>query len=294
VKLLKIKKFNNVIPFFIAEFCWVVEEYSIPFLNLTKMRAFSRGKLSKVINIFIMGLFPVFVTFRFYIGYNRMKDGVLTTKQTKYGHSLAFAVMAVADITCTFSILYFVKKHNSQEAMKATNNITNYIKRSSYIILICVDIVGVLLAVTNSITEKFPQIPGSIVNPLHCIKCSFILILASDALLFKYGVNTSSNHESSGNYYNYSSNKKSRNYLENTSNISYKSKSQNMSSITPYNYPSLDFNKTNESNNPYQGKSIVKNYTNIKPTTSFDTSPNSDNTYTSPNFGFLYQKDYMK
>ncbi|OUM62243.1 hypothetical protein PIROE2DRAFT_69522 [Piromyces sp. E2] len=80
-------KYKTVIPFFITEFCWVVEEYTIPFLNLTKMKVFSKGKLAKLIDYVILGLFPVFVACRFYIGYNRMTHGVLATKETKYGHN---------------------------------------------------------------------------------------------------------------------------------------------------------------------------------------------------------------
>jgi len=292
----KNRDFQNVYTFFIAEFCWVINEYAIPFLNLTKMKAFSKGKTAKFVNFVIIGLFPVFVAFRFYIGYNRMKYGLLTTSHTKYGHSFAFAVMAVADIICTIAILYFVRKHNSQEAVKTTN-ITNYVKRSSYVILLCVDIIGVLLAITNSLTEKFHSIPGSLVNPFHCIKCSFILILASDALLFKYSVNTSSVHGSSGNYYNRYT-KSRNNYIDSNSNnnMSLKNKSQsntltNITNITPYNYPTLDFNK-NEPSIPYQSKSIVKNYTNIKiPPSFYENSPDSDLTYSSPSFGFLYQKE---
>ncbi|OUM63971.1 hypothetical protein PIROE2DRAFT_9432 [Piromyces sp. E2] len=122
-----------------------------------------------------------------------MKYGVLTTKETKYGHAAAFSVMAFSDILCTIAILYFVRRNNSQEEM------THYIKRSSYIILICVDGVGILLAIMNGITEYFDSIPGSYVNPLHCIKCSFTLILSVDALLFKYSHTINTIHDPESN-----------------------------------------------------------------------------------------------
>jgi len=278
-------KYQMVIPFFLAEFCWVLEEYAIPFLNLTKMNAFSKGKLSKAVNYLIIGLFPVFVCCRFYIGYQRMRTGLLTTKETKYGHSVAFSVMAVADLICTFAILYFVKKHNDEEAIKSSN-ITNYVKRSSYIILVCVDVVGVLLAVTNFFTEYLNLHP-SIVNPLHCIKCSFILILASDALLFKYSVNTSSINESSDNY-RYNDNNYSSSYYKNSSlnksRNNYSTDYNYKKNITsPTSYATMEYNSPDVTS--YKSKNIVKNYTNIKPVSQiYDTPP-------AQSFGFLYQQN---
>ena len=289
----------KVITFFLAEFCWIVEEFSVPFLNLTKMKAFSKGKANKVVNYAIFGLFILFVTFRFGIGYYRMSSGLLSTNMTKFYHSLAFAVMALADMICTFGILYFVKKNNSQEHIKSSN-INHYIKRSSYIILVCVDIVGVCLSLFNFLIERF-EIPEEYLTPFHCIKCSFTLILACDALLFKYSVNTSSNHESSSYYrygdtYNYNNSTKTvNNRSRNNYNIDLTNKSQNnqLSSISPYNYPSIDYIKSDVGS--YQSKSIIKNYTNIKPSqssTAYDTTLDSDKTYQSSQFGFLNSKNY--
>eukprot|EP00833_Pecoramyces_ruminatium_P013995 jgi/Orpsp1_1/1188027/evm.model.d7180000061939.1 len=242
------------IPFFLAEFCWVIEEYSIPFLNLTKMKAFSKGKTSRIINYIISGLFVLFVIFRFCIGYHRMTSGLLTNDKIKLFHSFAFAVMATADIICSFGILYFVKKHNQHEALK-NSNINHYIKRSSYMILLCVDVVGVCLSIFNFVIERY-KIPGDYLTPFHCIKCAFILILACDALLFKYSVNTSSINESSGNYkygqgesYVYSSNYKNFNKSRNNHTFDMSNKSQN--NITPYNNYSLDYGKIDSS---YQTK----------------------------------------
>jgi len=291
----------HVLTFFLAEFCWVIEEYSIPFLNLTKMKAFSKGKASKIINYIILVLFIAFVTFRFCIGYHRMTSGLLTNNKIKLYHSLAFAVMATADIICSFGILYFVRKHNQHEAVK-NSNINHYIKRSSYMILLCVDVVGICLSFFNFVIEQY-DIPEDYLTPFHCVKCAFILILACDALLFKYSVNTSSIHESSGNYrygqseYTYGSTYKNLNKSRNNYNIDITNKSQNnqlSSIVTPYNnFPSLDYGK---SEGTYQTKSIIKNYTNIKPSptsTMYDNSPDSDKTYsTSQPFGFLYSKDY--
>jgi len=281
-----------VIPFFLTEFCWVVEEYSIPFLNLTKMKAFSKGKATKIVNYFIILLFAVFVGFRFSIGYFRMSSGLLTTNKTRQYHSYAFSVMALADLTCTIGILYFVTQHNKQEAVK-NSSINHYIKRSSYIILVCVDIVGVCLALFNALIEKF-GIAGEYLIPFHCIKCAFILILSCDALLFKYSVNTSSINNDSSNY----------RYGESYYNSSYKSynnKSRNNYNIDVVSNKSLNnysYNDYKSEPSLYQTKSIVKNYTNIKPSptaTLFDAAtPDSEKTYPAQSFGFLYQqqRDY--
>jgi len=281
----------HIYGFFLAEVFWIVKEYAIPFLNLTKMKVFSKGKASHVLNIIIYGLFIAFVGARFYIGYRRYKDGVLNNTRIKYGHMVAFSIMAIADLICTLGILYFVNTHNKQEYIKA-NNIDHYIKRSSYIILLCVDVVSVFLAILNGITEHYKeQFPNSFVKPFHSIKCSFILILACDALLFKYSVNTSSARDS--NNYRYGEyNTKSHNYNYEAS----MNKSQNnpLASVTPYNYPTLDYGKSDSISGSYQSKSIIKNYTNIKPSPSstlYDASPGSDKILPSQSFGFLYQSN---
>jgi len=186
------KDFKWVVPFLLAEFGWIVGEYSIPFLNLIKLKTLSQGLLSRIVNYLVLFvLFPLFTFFRFYIGFFRMKYGVLTSKESKYGHAAAFTAMASSDLICTFAILYYVRKNNSKE------EITRYIKQSSYAILICVDGISILLAIANALTECVDSLPGSLVNPFHCIKCSVILILACDALLFKYSHNASSTVQSS-------------------------------------------------------------------------------------------------
>ncbi|ORY09799.1 hypothetical protein LY90DRAFT_708961 [Neocallimastix californiae] len=252
----------KVITFFIAEFCWIVEEFSVPLLNLTKMKAFSKGKATKIVNYIIFGLLALFIIFRFGIGYHRMSSGLLSNNKIKAFHSLAFGVMAVADLICTFGILYFVKKHNQQENIN-TSNINHYIKRSSYIILVCVDVVGVCLSLFNFLIEHF-GIPGEYLTPFHCVKCSFTLILACDALLFKYSVNTSSVHDSSN--YRYAD---SYNYNSSFKNYNNKSRSN-------YN---IDISNKSQ-NNPLSnyGKSDSNNFQ----------TKNSENTYQTQQFGFLY------
>jgi len=292
----------------VAEIFWIVKEYAIPFLNLTKMKAFSNGKHSKILKITIITLFFAFVAARFYIGYERAINGVLSNKQVVYGHMVAFTIMAIADLICTFGIIYYVNTHNKQECMKA-NDITHYIKRSSYIILVCVDIVSVILAVLNGLSQNFGDvIPISFTRPFHNIKCSFILILACDALLFKYGVTScsvrSTNNYKYGDTYFNNNNAiiKSGNFgSHNDTTTNNKSQNDTSSTIPQFNYSTTDYNSSNKykyNSEIYKSKSIIKNYTsNIKPSpqsTFFDiSSADSEKAYPSQSFGFLYQtKNY--
>jgi len=243
------KPYTKIITLFIAEFFWITNEYSIPFLNLIKMKAFAKGKAAKAVNYVVLGIFPLFAFCRFWIGYVRSRDGVIKNDDIDNSHGLAFACMAIADLVCTISILYFVRKHNKQEFIK-TSNITHYIKHSSYTILICVDIASVILAITCFLTT-YTKVPKSSSLPLHCLKCSFLLILASDALLFKYEANASSLQNSSTKYV-YDSFSKSNNYSidhNSSSNHSYK---RNLSN------PAFSMNENG--NSTLYSKSSFKNY----------------------------------
>ena len=271
-----------IVSFFIAEFFWIVVEYSIPFLNLIKMEALTVGRFSKIINYTIIINFFLFAICRFWIGYSRMRYGIIQSADIALTHAFAFIIMAISDLICTFSILFYVRKHNKN--YNIGSSITTYIKFSSYTILICVDIVSILLAIFYALTQYRLGLPDSIVNPFHCLKSGFILILAADSLIFKYGANNSSNdiyrlqynNEYGKSTYNKSQYQKSQpNYnmkidfdtmkSRNASKNSIKSKtSAPISNISTNNYSIVDPND-NEYNNNYQNKSIIKNFTNIKP-----------------------------
>jgi len=284
----------------IDEIFWIISEYAIPYLNLIKMKAFARGKFAIIIRYAIYGLFIPFIAFRFLIGYNRVKRGYLQDTDIRRLHGYAFGVMAVADIICTFAILYFVRKNNSQVAASASLN--HYVKHSSYTILLAVDVVSALLSVLNIITNVSLTdaiILKSVTVPLHCLKSSFVLILAIDALLFKYGAHVVSvNESSSGNSKNHNNSSgypyKSVSFntkpkpgytIDMTANGGIKAvpsinsgstnKKANVSNILPYNYVSdkdvyggiSGTSKiNNKGNSPMftPSKTIVKNYTNIQ------------------------------
>ncbi|ORY84539.1 hypothetical protein LY90DRAFT_499249 [Neocallimastix californiae] len=229
---------GRIYGFFIAEIFWIVKEYAIPFLNLTKMKAFSQGKTYKILNIIIYILFVAFIGARFYIGYMRCTMGILNNEKIALWHMVAFSIMAVADLICTIGILYFVNMHNKQEYFKS-KDIDRFIKRSSYIILVCVDIVSIILALCNGISVWFKdQVPESIVKPFLNIKCSFILILACDSLLFKYSVRSSSFPDSNNyNYINATNNiTNSKQRPMNTETLDINSINR-LSSVSPYSYP---------------------------------------------------------
>jgi len=268
------KKVEKVYTFLINEIFWIVCEFSIPYLNLIKMKAFTKGRRSNIVKYIIYFLTIPFIIFRLCIGYYRMKGGYLQDETIHAFHGYAFAVMAIADIICTFSILYFVRKINKEVAIK-TSNINDYIKHSSYTILLTVDIVSTLLSICNILSNVGPlkeKFPNTLVTPFHCLKCSFILILAADALLFKYGATVSSNHASSGNSRTYGNG--SGNYNYSSKNGTYKTrfyqndlsssgrKIPNVSNITPYMYNSGEDIYSKPDSILSNSKSIIKNYTN--------------------------------
>jgi len=291
--------FSRVIPFLIDEIFWISNEYSIPLLNLIKMKAFAKGTIANITKYVILGLSVPFIIFRLGIGYLRMSRGYLRDEDINAFHGYAFAVMALADIICTFAILYFVNLNNSRVAIK-TSNINKYIKHSSYTILLIVDIVSALLSITNILANVGPfknKFSGKLFTPLHCLKCSFILILAIDAFIFKYDANVSSQNESSNrtygagsdSYNNYNSSYKSRiNNLNNNNNSTTESKNKStIVNISPYNnYTSYDNDYPKPEISMTNSKSIIKNYANSSQN---GNSQYDVKIYSPQKFGFLSQ-----
>ncbi|ORX79543.1 hypothetical protein BCR32DRAFT_328103 [Anaeromyces robustus] len=293
----------SLIFLLIDEVFWIASEYSIPYLNLIKMKAFARGKLALIMKCTIIGLALPFIYFRFMIGYQRMKKGYLNDTEIKFYHGYAFGIMAVADLICTFGILYFVKKNNSHAEL--TTNLNEYIKHSSYTILLTVDVVSALLSILNIITNiqknDIKYLSTSTI-PFHCLKSTFVLILAVDAFLFKYGAHLTSVQESSGSksyggndsFYSY---KNSGSYKPRgpTHSIDMTGKSRQkapVSNITPFNYPPIekDMYKSNKMDSPKMSnsKSIIKNYTHIQTNSTLYESPiDKHEVYPQQQFGFL-------
>ncbi|OUM67369.1 hypothetical protein PIROE2DRAFT_5232 [Piromyces sp. E2] len=183
-----------IVPFIFEEPFWVVKEYAVPFLNLIKWKAIRKTKrMERIMNILIWGIFVFFVASRVYIGYVRMTTGLLTTPRSKYGHTAAYGITALADLICTFAILYSVRK-NKKEVLNSSNIVIDrYIKHSGYIFLLLIDLNSIILSFFNFSTEVFKsQLPSSYINLFLSIKAGYILILACDAVVFKITVLTSS------------------------------------------------------------------------------------------------------
>ncbi|OUM62632.1 hypothetical protein PIROE2DRAFT_11006 [Piromyces sp. E2] len=307
---------SQVPPFFIEEFFWIICEYAVPYLNLIKMEAISKGRAVRFIKSIIYVLLIPFSAARLYDGYDRMVKGYLNTDLSRVCHGVAFGTMAVADIICTIFIIYFIKAKKMNGTLN-NNGLTNQIKNSSYTILICVDIVSLILSVLYIVSSNFfPEDRNleSSTSLFHCLKSVFILILATDALIFKYGVNNNSSRgggSSTKGQYNdtyYNSNTTYKSYNNTTSNttgtananVSPSSYSIDMTSsfkqnlpgnmASPYHYPSSERKYSNQSpvkqpsTTMMNSKTIVKNYSDATPS-SYD--ENKDQ------FGFLYQtNDY--
>lgn len=292
---------TRVPSFFVEEFFWIIWEYSIPYLNLIKMGALSNGTVVKFIKYFIYFLFFPFAGIRLYNGYDRMIEGYLYTPISKTCHGVAFGIMAIADCICTIFIIFFIKKKNRMGTLN-DNGISNYIKSSSYTILISVDIVSFALSVLYIISTLFSDNSNleSSTTIFHCLKSVFILILATDAFIFKYGVNGGSTLKSSNNH---------SNHLNSNSNDYYKSKNSNSQrkysvDVTSANYQSNKNNSSSPMEKEYyvipipvvengsfpNSKPIIKNYSNISPSF-FGEGKN----YQSQKFGFSYKsKEYYK
>eukprot|EP00833_Pecoramyces_ruminatium_P004005 jgi/Orpsp1_1/1178037/evm.model.c7180000063810.1 len=311
--------FSYVPSFLACELFWITSEYAIPYLNLIKMDAFSKENSTNYIKYLIIFLSIPFIFFRILIGYERMMRGYLQSPLIHTYHGYAFSIMALADLLCTFSILYYVR---SKKNVSKSTTINDYIKHSSYTILIAVDIVSTFLSVLNILTSVGPltdKIPGNIIKPLHCLKCSFVLILAADALIFKYGANTSMIQESKNSkaygggadsFNNYSNNRSNNNINVNmnrsrgnhsithtmtNNSMNWSKSNQNIVMASPFNYPSMESdmysnsNSNNNSNNNSNGNintSPITNNTNSS-TTAVNKSHDSTTTSSPQNKSIL-------
>ncbi|OUM64150.1 hypothetical protein PIROE2DRAFT_9191 [Piromyces sp. E2] len=160
------KSYKYVVPFLIDEIFWISNEYSIPILNLIKMKVFDKGKVAIFTKYCVIILAIPFIFFRICIGYHRMKNGYLQNEDIHAFHGYAFAVLAVSDIICTIGILYYVRISYQMTSLSRTK-INVFIKHSN-------------------------DFPGKLFTPFHCLKCSAILILTLDAFVFKCGTNENS------------------------------------------------------------------------------------------------------
>ncbi|KAG4107892.1 hypothetical protein H8356DRAFT_1268098 [Neocallimastix lanati (nom. inval.)] len=191
---------TKVYTFFIQEIFWIINEYSVPYLNLIRMKSISEGKIVQIIQWVIYILFFPFTVARVHIGYCRLMEGVLNSKASERSHGIAFGIMGIADVVCTLTLLYLLRNENNDEnnnnvhsssiILKVSSVIVQYIKHSNYIVLIFVDIVSFILSFLYIFSTCIVSDPNfeSSPMPFHCLKCVFILILAVDAMVYKYDI----------------------------------------------------------------------------------------------------------
>ncbi|KAL6631940.1 hypothetical protein U3516DRAFT_838978 [Neocallimastix sp. 'constans'] len=194
---------GKVVPFLLSEIFWVITEYSIPYLNLIKMKTLSREDSSKRIKYIIYFLSVPFVVMRICIGCSRMIKGYLDDQTIEVFHGIAFGIMAISEVVCSIYILHFIAKYNKRVTLNPSFFV-KYFQHSSYNILIAVDIVSILLSLlyiyVNLVNSNGIILTRASVIPFHSFKSVFILILAIDACLFKYGANVGSSINGTSEY----------------------------------------------------------------------------------------------
>jgi len=173
-----------VVPFLIDEIFWTAQQYSVPILNLLKLKYIAKEIYARFIHFFILGLLGPFIVFRLLIGYERMMKGYLVDEKINTLHGFAFGTIAIADLVCSISIIYYLKKNS-----KTTTNteFNYYIKLSSYNVLLMVDTVEIFLSLISIFANTgLNLISTDLTTPFQCLMSNFILILAVDALILKY------------------------------------------------------------------------------------------------------------
>jgi len=176
-----------VVPFLIDEIFWIAQQYSVPLLNLLKLKYIAKEIYARFIHFVILGLLGPFIVFRLLIGYERMMKGYLVDEKINALHGFAFGTIAIADLICSVSIIYYLKKNS-----KTTTNteFKHYIKLSSYNVLLMVDTVEIFLSLINIFANTgLNLISTDLTTPFQCLMSNFILILAVDAIILKYNAN---------------------------------------------------------------------------------------------------------
>ncbi|ORX43642.1 hypothetical protein BCR36DRAFT_303390, partial [Piromyces finnis] len=175
--------------YLLAEIGWIITEFSIPYLNLIKLKVLTQSKIVKTVNWVIGFLFILFGLCRFYIGYLRLINKTLYNIKIYHLHGIAFGIIAIAD--GLLSILIFIELNKSAKRIKEkygeTFNLLNSFKKSSLFILFVVDLMSVILAILSIIIDVtiFGRSVNKLIKPFHALKSNFLLILAVDSFIFK-------------------------------------------------------------------------------------------------------------
>jgi len=201
---------NNPRPrmftFFISEIFWIFNEYFICFLNLIKIKKFyNGGRITKISNYVVFALFILVSDIRLYIGFLKARNGVLINDQIKHWHYYSYGFTGLANFYC-----YIIDKRMKRKIKNKSTDVSYPVHRTTCSTLIFVQVISILYLQTVCLTEHYSKrefFSNSCCKLFTNIKCSFTLILACEAFLTKYHVNTSQSDSSkcTSSYY-YSNN----------------------------------------------------------------------------------------
>eukprot|EP00833_Pecoramyces_ruminatium_P003739 jgi/Orpsp1_1/1177771/evm.model.c7180000062775.2 len=251
--------------YIINEPFWIISEYTIPYLNMIKLKAIISKKKGIILKIYIGILFTMFVLFRIRIGVLRYQEKEAFNNKIYHAHGFSFMTLAVAEFSCTIFLLRQLSKDYNIAKRKGHNgNIYEYSKKSSYFILLVIDICGFILAILSMISNYTIK---AFLVVFHCLKSNFVLILAVDSLVFKIenydDIFETQTKDASSNIFNSTN----VNYSEQSSvKINYKEAKTpfNTEVATPSNIDIEDIKistskKTKDLSNSYKLRSIMLN-----------------------------------
>ncbi|KAJ3029602.1 hypothetical protein HDV00_009530 [Rhizophlyctis rosea] len=166
----------------VSEPCWIISEFGVVALNLIKLKTLMGRRIFGVMCVLQSMLFFAFCACRIRIGINRFKLSMLNSEEIWQTHSPAFGLTAAAELLCTIAILTVVVHQIRSERDMATRLATHkHLFGSSFFVLLIVDLVGVMLAITSNLAPDLQEL----LAPFLAIKSAFALILASDNLVIK-------------------------------------------------------------------------------------------------------------
>ncbi|KAJ3291270.1 hypothetical protein HK104_006213 [Borealophlyctis nickersoniae] len=167
----------------LAEPCWIVSEFGVVALNLVKIRVLTTRKVFLGIGAVNFLLFLAFCALRIRIGVIRFKAVTLNSTEIWNAHTPAFAIIAVAEglLTCTILFLMY-RQAQREQTISVGAPMRKRLVQSSMFVLLLVDFVGMMLAITSSFQSDALQ---SLVKPFLALKSCSALILGVDAIILK-------------------------------------------------------------------------------------------------------------
>jgi len=152
-------------------------------INMIKLSVLIMKKKKIILNIYICILFILYVVFRIRIGILRYREKEVFNDTIYRAHGYSFMTIAIAEFSCTLLLIKSLTIDYEIAKRKGHNgNIYNYSIRSSYFILLAIDICGFILAILSMLSDYTIK---AFLVVFHCLKSNFVLILSIDALILK-------------------------------------------------------------------------------------------------------------